>query len=184
MYYVGMKLCQKCKEKKNNESFNNDKTRKDGLYPYCKDCRRTLTNSKKLEHKIIGRYDGYIIVDDKRYPRILTENGAIRIHRYIMEKRLNRELQKGEVVHHIDGDKKNWSENNLILMKDKRHRVLEMRRIYGYTPKISCTTCGARKRYAPAVLKTFNLKMYQCKNCYIKDGAGGGRRKKLLKEIS
>lgn len=34
-----------------------------------------------------------------------------------MEKKLGRPLKKGEVVHHIDGNKENNNEDNLLLCK-------------------------------------------------------------------
>jgi hypothetical protein len=47
--------------------------------------------------------------------------GSIREHTMVMEKHLNRSLVKGEVVHHIDGDKANNDLNNLQVMTVKEH---------------------------------------------------------------
>jgi len=47
--------------------------------------------------------------------------GSIREHTMVMEKHLNRSLVKGEVVHHIDGDKTNNDLNNLQVMTVKEH---------------------------------------------------------------
>lgn len=42
-------------------------------------------------------------------------------HIYTMEKHLGRKIVKGEVVHHIDGDKTNNSLDNLVLMSVTEH---------------------------------------------------------------
>jgi len=69
-------------------------------------------------------------VDSLGYVRIYVGNthqysegygGAIREHILVMENRLGRSLQKGEVVHHIDGDKTNNQLDNLDLLSVKEH---------------------------------------------------------------
>lgn len=172
-----MKSCKKCNQKKDKQHFHTDKNRKDGLYPYCKDCRRTYYGQKKRVHKKIGEMDGYLIVSDTRYPCIIGPNGRQRVHRYVIEKKLGRPLNPGEVVHHKDGNKNNWSEENLVLMKDKRHRQLEGHLRYGYKPIFKCKDCGKERRYPKSFLKNgkLNTKKYQCSKCYYKSGGAYGR---------
>ena len=50
-----------------------------------------------------------------------VKSGYIREHVKIMQDFLNRPLQKGEVVHHIDGDKKNNDISNLDLCSVQEH---------------------------------------------------------------
>lgn len=50
-------------------------------------------------------------------------NGSVREHILIMTEHLGRPLEKGEVVHHIDGDKTNNSIDNLQLMSVAEHNV-------------------------------------------------------------
>lgn len=45
-------------------------------------------------------------------------------HRVVAEKKIGRKLQKGEVVHHIDGDKTNNHPNNLQVMTNSEHARL------------------------------------------------------------
>lgn len=48
-------------------------------------------------------------------------NGYIREHDYIMEKHIGRPLQKGEVVHHINGIKTDNRIENLMLLTNSEH---------------------------------------------------------------
>lgn len=44
-----MKQCSRCKEQKPRSDFNSDKTRDDGLFPYCRKCKaESARNYKKL----------------------------------------------------------------------------------------------------------------------------------------
>lgn len=44
-------------------------------------------------------------------------------HRVVMERILGRKLKKGEVVHHIDGNKKNNKPSNLELCKNQAEHI-------------------------------------------------------------
>lgn len=57
---IGMKLCNECRKTHPISMFYNDKSRKDGLYPYCKPCdkKRCLTfynNSPARRAKVSAR---------------------------------------------------------------------------------------------------------------------------------
>jgi len=64
----------------------------------------------KTKERISGR--GYIFIGHKRK------------HQELMEKKLGRRLKKGEVVHHIDGDKLNNNLDNLVVMSRSEHMKL------------------------------------------------------------
>lgn len=55
----------------------------------------------------------------KTYPRL---NGR-HIHRTVAEMVLGRELLPGEVVHHIDGDKRNYSSSNLRIYSSQAEHL-------------------------------------------------------------
>lgn len=44
-------------------------------------------------------------------------------HRTAAEKKIGRKLKKGEVVHHIDGNKRNNEPDNLIIFKNQAQHV-------------------------------------------------------------
>lgn len=98
---------------------------------------------KKLEHIKSGldhpnwkggKYtttDGYVMVNVKI--GTIKEEGEVGWHRYkrehfiVMEEHLGRKLEKGEVVHHINGIKTDNRIENLFLFKnDKEHRQLHI----------------------------------------------------------
>lgn len=55
------------------------------------------------------------------------------VHLYVAENYvIKRKLQDGEVVHHVDGDKKNFNPNNLIVLSRADHNKIE-RDMWKYT---------------------------------------------------
>ena len=74
----------------------------------------------KRPNNFLGRKissDGYWLVFDEE------RKGYIREHRLIIEKHLGRKLDRYEVVHHKDFNKKNNNIKNLILLKNEsEHR--------------------------------------------------------------
>ena len=49
-------------------------------------------------------------------------------HRIVAEQKLGRSLKKGEIVHHIDGNKRNNDPSNLIVMTQSEHCSLHFKR--------------------------------------------------------
>ena len=59
-----------------------------------------------------------------KYP-VWKKNGHP-IHRDVAEKLYGRKIDKGEVVHHIDGNTQHWEKCNLIIMKKEDHEILSL----------------------------------------------------------
>lgn len=109
-----------------------DESKKTGKYIICKQCgkefystRRTFcspkcSNDYKSEHytnKKTYEENGYIIHHIRGY----NKKGNAKEHRLVMENYLGRKLGKDEVVHHIDGNRKNNNIENLVLMTRGEH---------------------------------------------------------------
>lgn len=58
------------------------------------------------------------------YRRVCSNGKRIREHRLVMEKFIGRKLLRNEIVHHIDGDKKNNDIKNLQLMTFQQHCIM------------------------------------------------------------
>lgn len=75
--------------------------------------------------------DGDTYIDSKGYVMIYKPtyegsyaNGFIAEHVYLMEQSIGRKLNKNEVVHHKDGNKRNNDMENLVLMTRSSHMKL------------------------------------------------------------
>jgi len=108
---------------------------------YCKTCVSKIGIAKlagiagyqsKVDNKFINRV-GTIISGKEGYPEIYIGKNypyrpggytTLREHIYVMECHLKRRLTKGEIVHHIDGDKRNNKLENLFLTNVNEHNKL------------------------------------------------------------
>lgn len=66
-------------------------------------------------------YKGGTVVYTNGYVCIRGQKTKIAEHRYIMEKYLERKLNRWEEVHHLDGNKTNNKLENLFLLDKKNH---------------------------------------------------------------
>lgn len=101
-----------------------------------------LDNGEKIkctpEHKFLLKNNTYIEaknlqIGSSLMPVYVYSNGKKYLgfrnkylHRFVMEQILGRKLNSKEVVHHIDGNKKNNDPSNLKLMNDSEHRKMEI----------------------------------------------------------
>lgn len=71
------------------------------------------------------KFNGGIYTDDQGYLRISAGPcRGRRVHELIAEAKLGRKLRKDEVVHHVDGDKKNPDPKNLEVMNVNKHNAV------------------------------------------------------------
>lgn len=52
-YYTGMKTCRRCKKEKLSEKFHKDNRQPDGLFIYCKKCRRFDSHEHYENNKVV-----------------------------------------------------------------------------------------------------------------------------------
>lgn len=93
-----------------------------------------LTREKHPNYKggirmMAGRYLGIL----RPHHKFAYKSGYVYLHRYIMELMLGRYLTPEEVVHHIDGNKENNEESNLMLFaSNSEHTIFENTNIKKY----------------------------------------------------
>lgn len=93
-----------------------------GLASYQSKIKNVLED--KVGSVVIGK-DGYPqVYIGKNYPYREGGYAHIREHQYVMEIHLGRRLEKGEIVHHIDGNKQNNNIENLYLTTVEEHNKL------------------------------------------------------------
>lgn len=63
--------------------------------------------------------NGYVLIKCSKHP-MANNRGYIYLHRLVMEEKIGRYLTQDEVVHHIDGNKKNNSIENLMLFNSTK----------------------------------------------------------------
>ena len=66
-----------------------------------------------------------------------NKQGYIYLHRYIMEKHINRALESWEVIHHIDHDRKNNKIENLEIMDNYQHSKIHSKERWAKTKLFS-----------------------------------------------
>jgi hypothetical protein len=108
---------------------------------YCKNCISKIGVAKlagsagyqaKIKNKFTNRV-GTVISGKEGYPEVYIGKDypyrpggyrCIREHIFVMETYLQRRIEKGEIVHHIDGNKKNNKLENLFLTTVAEHNKL------------------------------------------------------------
>lgn len=91
-------------------------------------------DKKWIISKVISKGDyNYAVVWDHPFA---TKNGYVLEHRVIVENAIGRLLDKSEVVHHKNGDKKDNRLSNLEVMTRSNHSKLHAKK-----PKLLTFTC-------------------------------------------
>lgn len=101
--------------------------------------------------------------------KVLTINGQrVSEHRYVMEKLLNRKLERTELVHHLDHNKLNNSPGNLQIMNRIEHVKLHSTKTFRNSTHKQCTRClkiKPRFLFAPDCRPNMDANQSKCKEC-------------------
>jgi len=76
----------------------------------------------------VKNMQGYILIYKPTHPNC-DSRGYIREHHLVMEKEINRYLNKEEVVHHINGNREDNQIENLILFNNKSNHMKHHREV-------------------------------------------------------
>ena len=78
------------------------------------------------------------------YCRVRLSDGRIVLeHRFVMEQALGRPLDRGEIVHHKDGNKHNNDFRNLEIRTNSGHAQAHGESRRAETQSFTCPRCGA-----------------------------------------
>jgi hypothetical protein len=99
------------------------------------------------------------------YKRRKIKGRSIDEHRFIMESHLGRKLMRHEVVHHIDGNKRNNSLSNLQLLSNREHSIIHNQK---YAVVKNCEVC--KREFTPNPTKRNRQKTcsYECRIIIMK----------------
>jgi hypothetical protein len=106
--------------------FNSQKKRNFSGKTFCSSCAVSKSNQNRPKNSknwyISG--DGYKMIKTGKKINGIGWKAYTKEHKLILEKKLGRPLKTGEIVHHLDSNKLNNSENNLVLFGNGReHRA-------------------------------------------------------------
>lgn len=85
-----------------------------------------------------GNYT-YAVV--KNHPKA-TKHGYVYHHRIVIENHIGRQLEDHEVIHHLNGDRKDNRVDNLILMTNSEHTTIHNLMKGSLVCELRCPTCG------------------------------------------
>ena len=116
--------------------------------------------------KIVSKGDyNYAVIPE--HPN-RTKNNYVLEHRAVVENHLGRLLSNDEVVHHINGNKKDNRVENLLILSEEEHAKLHGATVGHKMVKLKCPWCG--KIFSIEKRQSFLDKptKYQCTCCSSK----------------
>lgn len=103
---------------------------KDGRGKFCSRKCSSISKKENIKERNPnwrgGRFthtNGYIVIRKPNHPKA-NRKGYIYEHRFVAENKIGRILKDDEVAHHLDGDKKNNNQDNIVVMKVSDHARL------------------------------------------------------------
>ncbi len=112
-----MKQCTKCSEYLSESMFNKSNRNKSGLRAECRDCQKL--EGRNYRGPTTRNFGG------GRYLKTKVDGVTKLVHRLVMEAQIGMKLTKDEVVHHINGNKKDNRPENLQIMSVSEHSRFE-----------------------------------------------------------
>lgn len=134
---LNTKRCSKCNDLMSYLRFSKDSSKKDGLYPSCKECVSKTNGCILSEIKMR--------IDSGGYPCYR----GVRVHRYKYQAFIGRELKRKEHIHHKNGNKKDYRLSNLEILTDSEHHKLHYESMdkkpqeYLVEQDRDCVICGS-----------------------------------------
>lgn len=83
-----------------------------------------------------------------QYKAVKIEGKKYDVHRLVMEEHLGRSLGINDIIHHIDGDKRNNDISNLKLMTRSEHSSMHVKEIMNNNGEAQKRTTKARITYS------------------------------------
>lgn len=141
------KKCKRCLELKDKSEFRIRKKYKDGLYSYCKECEKIISNEYREKHGSI-HYSDY-----KKY----VERNALAVYNYLCNHSCEKCGESDPIVldfHHYNNDKKYSISKMIINCKSLDSILEEINKC-----SVLCSNCHRREH-----AKKDNYMRYKIKN--------------------